>query len=48
MRKRRKLTKKRLQEKHNREQMLKASIDPVTGKKWKSIYEKVLLPYKRR
>ncbi|SVD88075.1 uncharacterized protein METZ01_LOCUS440929, partial [marine metagenome] len=27
-RKRRKLTKKRLQEKHNREQMLKASIDP--------------------
>ena len=48
MRKRRKLTKKRLQEKRNREQMKKASINPATGKKWESIYEKVLLPYKRR
>ena len=48
MRKRRKLTKKRLQEKYNREQMKKASINPATGKKWESIYEKVLLPYKRR
>ena len=36
MRKRRKLTKKRLERKRSREQMLKASIDPVTGKKWKS------------
>ena len=33
-RKRRKLTKKRLERKRNREQMLKASINPRTGKTW--------------
>ena len=34
MRKRRKLTKKRLERKRNRAEMKKASIDPVTGKTW--------------